>query len=129
MEPKMQGIVAGWIDVEDHQFDPLASKLRWELVYKPKNGLATDEALVAKMEAKLGLVLDIYEKRLEHSKYLGGCKFTSADLTHLPNLYYLMGTKVKRLFPSRPHVSTWCDEILSRPSWKKVVEMIEMAQL
>ncbi|KAK9280870.1 hypothetical protein L1049_003761 [Liquidambar formosana] len=27
MTPKLQGIAAGWIDVEDHQFDPPASKL------------------------------------------------------------------------------------------------------
>lgn len=129
VEPKMQGIVAGWIDVEDHQFDPPASTLRWELVQKPKNGLATNEAIVAQMETQLGRVLDVYEERLEYSKYLGADKFTSADLTHLPNLYYLMGTNVERLFRSRPHVSKWCNEILSRAAWRKVVEMVEKAMV
>ncbi|GMY16864.1 glutathione s-transferase [Fagus crenata] len=123
--PKQQGIVATWIDVEDHQFNPPAEQLRQELVDKTKKGLTMNKELVAEAEAKLVKVLDVYEERLTHSKYLGGDRFTSADLSHLPNLYYLMGTPVKRLFEERPNVSAWCRHILSRPAWIKVVEMVE----
>uniref|UniRef100_A0A5B7BV10 glutathione transferase n=1 Tax=Davidia involucrata TaxID=16924 RepID=A0A5B7BV10_DAVIN len=133
MVPKMQGIAATWIDVEDHQFDPPASKLILELVYKPKNGLPSDQTAVSQEEAKLAIVLDVYEDRLAHSKYFGGDKFTSADLTHLPNLYYLMATPAKRLFDHlfdhRPHVGAWCNDIMSRPAWTKVVEMVEKAKV
>ncbi|KAH7836435.1 hypothetical protein Vadar_001187 [Vaccinium darrowii] len=124
VDPKMQGIAATWIDVEDHHFNPPASKLISELVFKPKNGLPTDEATVAVEEAKLAKVLDVYEERLANSEYLGGDKFTSADLTHLPNLYYLMRTPAKRLFDERPKVRAWCAAIMSRPAWAKVVEMV-----
>ena len=123
--PKLQGIAATWIDVEDHQFSPPAEKLRQELVDKAKKGLPMDKEVVAEAEAKLVKVLDVYEERLKHSKYLGGDRFTSADLTHLPYLYHLMGTPVKQLFEERPNVSTWCKDILSRPCWSKVVEMVE----
>ncbi|XP_030947929.1 glutathione S-transferase-like [Quercus lobata] len=123
--PKLQGIAATWIDVEDHQFSPPAEKLRQELVDKAKKGLPMDKEVVAEAEAKLVKVLDVYEERLTHSKYLGGDRFTSADLTHLPYLYHLMGTPVKQLFEERPNVSTWCKDILSRPCWSKVVEMVE----
>ncbi|XP_059625718.1 glutathione S-transferase PARB-like [Cornus florida] len=129
MAPKMQGIVATWIDVEDHQFDPPASKLISELIEKPKNGLPTNEAAVAEEEAKLTRVLDVYEERLTRTKYLGGDKFTSADLTHLPNLYYLMATPMRRLFDKRVHVSAWCNDIMSRPAWSKVVDMVEKAKV
>ncbi|XVF21931.1 hypothetical protein REPUB_Repub12eG0131500 [Reevesia pubescens] len=123
--PRQQGIVAGWIDVEDHQFDPPASKLRMELLEKSQNGLSADKQVFAEEEAKLARVLDVYEERLKHSNYLGGDKFTSADLTHLPNLYYLMQTSVKRLFDERPHVSAWCTNLLARPAWAKVEDMVE----
>ncbi|KAJ7972932.1 glutathione S-transferase-like [Quillaja saponaria] len=124
--PKQQGIAATWIDVEDHQFDPPASKLRQELVDKPRSGLPTDENVVAEEEAKLIEVLDVYEERLSNSKYLGGDRFTSADLTHLPNLYYLMDASVtKQLFYERPHVRAWCNTIMSRHAWIKVVEMVQ----
>ncbi|KAJ7972930.1 glutathione S-transferase-like [Quillaja saponaria] len=125
--PKQQGIAATWIDVEDHQFDPPASKLRDELVEKTRNGLPTDETVVAEEEDKLIEILDVYEERLSNSKYLGGDRFTSADLTHLPNLYYLTGASVtvKHLFDERPHVRAWCTTILSRPAWIKVVETVQ----
>ncbi|KAL9662919.1 hypothetical protein QQ045_027754 [Rhodiola kirilowii] len=127
--PKLQGIASGWIDIEDHHFDPPASKLIWELVFKPKfTGRVPDEAIVAEEEAKLAKVLDIYEKRLGECKFLGGDKFTSGDLTHLPCLYYLTGTPVERLFDERVLVSLWKKSIMSREGWKKVVEMVEGVQ-
>jgi glutathione S-transferase len=125
-EPKLQGLVANWIDIEDHQFDPPATKLINELLNKPKLGLTTDQAVVAKETEKLTKVLDVYEERLNQSDYLGGCKFTSADLTHLPNLYYLMDTPVKQLFYERPRVCAWANDILARPAWNKVVAMVNV---
>ncbi|CAL5382991.1 unnamed protein product [Camellia sinensis] len=103
-DPLTQGVVAAWIDVQDHQFNPPALKLINELIFKPKNGFTPDTTAVAEEEAKLAKVLDIYEERLGESEYLGGEKFTSADLTHLPNLYYLMQTSMNRLIESRPRV-------------------------
>uniref|UniRef100_A0A7N0V398 glutathione transferase n=1 Tax=Kalanchoe fedtschenkoi TaxID=63787 RepID=A0A7N0V398_KALFE len=128
-DPRLQGIAAEWIDIEDHQFDPPASKLTWELVLKPKLiGQPPDPTVVAQEQLKLAKVLDIYEKRLAESNFLGGHKYTSADLTHLPGLYYLTGTPVDQLFEERPLVSAWKKSIMSRPGWKKVVAVIEGVQ-
>ena len=66
-----------------------------ELLEKPEKGLSADMKVVAEEEANLARVLDVYEERLKGCKYLGGDKFTSADLTHLPNLYYLIKTPAK----------------------------------
>lgn len=115
--------LAVWMEVEAHQFDPVASKLSWELVYKNFFGMAVDNAVVEENEAKLAKVLDVYEARLTKSKYLAGDSFTLADLHHLPALHYLKGTKVKQLFEERPHVSAWCKDILARPAWEKVVAL------
>ncbi|KAK6930140.1 Glutathione S-transferase, C-terminal, partial [Dillenia turbinata] len=126
-DPLLQGIVAGWIDIEDHQFDPPAFKLINELVLQPKRGMKPDQAIVTDAETKLGCVLDIYEERLTKLKYLAGDVFTSADLTHVPDLYFLKGSPAKALIESRPHVKTWCEEIMARPTWTKVQELMAKA--
>ncbi|XP_076912865.1 glutathione S-transferase APIC-like [Bidens hawaiensis] len=118
-DPKKMAILAVWIEVESQKFEPASSKLVWELVYKAMFGMTTDEAVVEGNEKKLEQVLDVYESRLSQSKYLGGESFTLADLHHLPNMKYLVGTKTKRLFDARPHVSAWAADILSRPAWVK----------
>ncbi|KAF8392605.1 hypothetical protein HHK36_022951 [Tetracentron sinense] len=127
-EPKKQALVSNWVDVEDHHFEPPALKLISELVFKPMKGLAAEEVVVAEAEAELAKVLDVYEARLSKSKYLASDKFTIADLLHLPNLNYLMGTPAKKLLESRPCVRAWCDDILARPAWAKVVEMKKKGQ-
>ncbi|KAL9397366.1 hypothetical protein Peur_011619 [Populus x canadensis] len=113
-----------WQEVESHQFDPSASKLVWEQVFKPIFGLPTDAALVAETEVTLGKVLDVYEARLSQSKYLASDSFTLADLHHLPNIQALLGTPSKKLFDSRPHVSAWVASITGRPAWGKVLAML-----
>lgn len=147
MNPKLQGIAAAWIDVEDHEFSPPASTIISEFIFK-KNNISSpldkdkdtspyfevlalsppvDYSVVAQAETELAKVLDVYDERLKESKYLGGDKFTSADLTHLPYLYYLMKTPTKQLFDERTYVRAWCSKILSRPGWLKVEEMITKA--
>lgn len=115
-----------WAEVEAHQFDPPASRLVFELVFKPMFGLsggAADNAAVAELQADLCKVLDIYEARLSGMKYLSGERFGLADLHHQPVVHYLVSTPVKAAFDVRPHVSRWVAEILSRPAWVKVAEM------
>lgn len=120
---KEMATVSVWMEVEAHQYDPVASKLLWELGLKPFLGMQTDTAVVEENEPKLEKVLDVYEARLSQSKYLGGDCFTLADLHHLPTLNYLMRTQVKKLFDARPKVSAWVADISSRPAWCKVLEM------
>ncbi|XP_048130325.1 glutathione S-transferase-like [Rhodamnia argentea] len=122
-EGKLMAIVSVWMEVEAHQFDTVVSKLQWELVYKPKSGMATDVAVVEENEAKLSKVLDVYEARLSQSKYLGGDCFTLADLHHLPTLSNLMGTPLKKLFDAHPKVNAWAAKIVARPAWAKVLAM------
>ncbi|XP_059664306.1 glutathione S-transferase-like [Cornus florida] len=122
-DPKKMAIASVWMEVEAHQFDPPAMKLTWELAIKKMFGMETDAAAVEENEGKLAKVLDVYESRLAKSKYLASDCFTIADLHHLPNIQYLMGTQAKKLFDSHPHVSAWCTDILARPSWSKVMAM------
>ncbi|KAM5563983.1 glutathione S-transferase [Rosa sericea] len=123
-DSKKMAILSVWTEVEAQKYDPVASKLTFELVIKPLMlGLVADFAVVEEFEAKLGTVLDVYETRLGKSKYLGGDCFSLADLHHLPTIDYLMGTQAKKLFECRPNVSAWVADITARPAWKKVVAM------
>ncbi|XP_073156959.1 glutathione S-transferase-like [Henckelia pumila] len=120
-DPKKMAVVTVWLEVESQSFDAAASKISFELVVKPMLGMPVDESVVAAHEEKLASVLDIYESRLCESKYIGGDAYSLADLHHLPVVNSLFRTKIKALFEARPHVSAWCEDILGRPAWQKVV--------
>ncbi|KAL8142507.1 hypothetical protein V2J09_015539 [Rumex salicifolius] len=119
MTPLMQGVVATWIDVENHQFREPAVRL----IEAIRSG---NEAAAEVEERRLGRVLDVYEERLTASEFLGGDKFTAADLTHVPYLHALMqSARGKRfLLEGRPHVASWCVGVLSRTSWARVQQMV-----
>ncbi|XP_062102136.1 glutathione S-transferase-like [Humulus lupulus] len=88
-EPKMQAVESVWAEVEGNCFDPAALILSWEMSVKPRLlGQEMDQAAVDENEGKLVQVLDVYEKRLTKSKYLGGDLYTLADLHHLPTAEY-----------------------------------------
>ncbi|CAM8928095.1 unnamed protein product [Rhodiola kirilowii] len=122
-DSKKMAILSVWKEVESCQFDPAASKIIWETMFKPRFGMTTDDAVVEENETRLAKILDIYEARLAQSKYLGGECFTLVDLHHLPTVHYLMGTPFKKLFDSRPLVSAWVTDITARPAWSKVTDM------
>jgi glutathione S-transferase len=45
-----------WTEVEAHKYDPLASKVAFELVIKPLLGMVTDHAAAKESEKNLGKV-------------------------------------------------------------------------
>lgn len=80
--------------------------------------------MIAQNQEKLEKVLDIYEKRLGESRFLAGEEFSLADLSHLPNIQYLVtATDKGKLFTGRENVNRWWQEISGRETWKKVVGM------
>ncbi|CAJ2629163.1 unnamed protein product [Trifolium pratense] len=123
-DSKKKAIMGLWSEVESHHFDQVATKLVWELGFKPLFEIPLDTKIVEENEAKLDSILNVYEKRLSESKYLGGESFTLVDLHHLPCLHYLMKSQIKKLFESRPYVSAWVADITARPAWSKVIAMI-----
>ncbi|KAK3404937.1 glutathione S-transferase F9 [Eucalyptus grandis] len=119
-----RGLVEQWLEAEAHSYQPPLRDLVHKIVLAPIRGLTSDPKLIKESEDKLCKVLDIYEERLSKSKYLAGDFFSLADLSHLPFTQYLMGKMGKEyLIRDRKSVSAWWDDISSRPSWKKVVEL------
>ncbi|KAH6782402.1 glutathione S-transferase PHI 9 [Perilla frutescens var. hirtella] len=119
-----RGLIEQWLEVEAHNFQPPLYELVSQLLFGPKLGIPTDPKSVQENEEKLAKVLDVYEERLSTAKYLAGDAFSLADLSHIPFGNFLVSTlKKEYLIRDRENVSRWWDEISSRPSWKKVLEL------
>ncbi|KAD7479039.1 hypothetical protein R6Q59_005176 [Mikania micrantha] len=118
------GIVNQWLEVEAHNYQPPLYNLVNHIMFSPHFGIVRSEQVIEESEEKLGKVLDIYEDRLSKSKYLAGDFFSLADLSHIPFTNYLVGPVGKGyMIKDRKHVSAWWDDISSRPSWLKVLEI------
>ena len=119
-----RGLVEQWLEVEAHNFHPPIYNLVIHILFPSILRVTPDPKVIEDSEEKLGKVLDIYEDRLSKSKYLGGDFFSLADLSHLPFTDYLVNNMGKEyMIKDRKHVSAWWDEISSRPSWKKVLQL------
>jgi glutathione S-transferase len=110
-----------WLEAESQNYNPLASKLAYELVFKKDNHLI-DKELISKYMDELSSVLDIYNERLKYTKYIGGNTFTIADISHIPYTRLLMksSSEIKELFKSKRHVYHWWKKIISRPSFDAI---------
>ncbi|RRT38152.1 hypothetical protein B296_00035093, partial [Ensete ventricosum] len=117
------GQVEQWLEAEGQSFNPPSSTLVFQLAFAPRMGLPQDPAAILLNEGKLAKVLDVYERRLEESRFLAGDEFSLADLSHLPNGHYIRAGGKVELFTSRKNVARWWEAISMRPSWQKVVEM------
>ncbi|OIV99011.1 hypothetical protein TanjilG_29414 [Lupinus angustifolius] len=123
--PLAKASIDQWLEAEGQSFSPPSSTLVFQLAFAPRMKIKQDEGLIKLNQEKLAKVLDVYDKRLGETRFLAGDEFSLADLSHLPNTQYLLGTETGELFTSdaRKNVSRWWNEISTRDSWKKVVEL------
>lgn len=121
--PLVKASIDQWLEAEGQNFNPPTSVLVFQLAFAPRMKIRQDEGAINLNEEKLAKVLDVYDRRLEESRFLAGDEFSLADLSHLPNTHYLMGTEKGELFTSRKNVFRWWSEISTRDSWKQVVDM------
>nr|CAG4708757.1 unnamed protein product [Naegleria fowleri] len=123
---KALGIFEQGASIETSYFDSTASPLVFEFVWKGMKGLgAPDEERVKFLTHKLTQNLDVYEKILSNQEYIGGDRFTLADLFHLPVGNYLFHPKVNlgHLIEERPHVRAWWEKISQCESWKQTLKL------
>ncbi|KAI0271233.1 glutathione S-transferase [Russula aff. rugulosa BPL654] len=106
--------------IEYSNFDPIASGIAVEKVFKPRWGQETDEKRVEELVGKFEGKLDGYEAILGKQKYLGGDNLTVADLFHLPYGSIVFDQLGYGNFDKRPNVKRWWKDISSRPSWQAV---------
>jgi glutathione S-transferase len=116
-----------WLEVESQNFNPPISKVIYEKVFKKwKNPDAViDENVINSALEELGKVLDVYEKRLLESKYIGGDSFSIADISHIPYLYLFVNSslKYKKYLKKYPNVYKWYKKMLTKDSVKEVLNI------
>lgn len=71
-EPRARAKFEQAASVEYSQFDPIASTIAYEKVFKLYQGQTTNEALVTELVTRLENKLDGYELILGKQKYLAG---------------------------------------------------------
>jgi glutathione S-transferase len=122
-----KALVNQWLEVESQNYNPCAWKIVFECIFVQNfEGRPTNEAVVKEELEKLEKILDVYEARLTHHKYLAG---NLADLFHIPVTNNLINVAKKgELFTSRKHLNAWWEDISSRPSWQKVLQIIQAQQ-
>jgi len=119
-EPKARARFEQAASVEYSQFDPIATGILVEKVFKPFRGMETNEERVKELISQLEGKLDGYEAILGKQKYLAGDEVTLADLFHLPVGSILFERIGNGNLESRPNVQRWWKDISSRESWVAV---------
>jgi glutathione S-transferase len=107
-----------WLEAESQNFNPHASAIISEKVFKKTN----DEAVIKTNLEALERVLDVYEKRLTTQEYIGGDSYSIVDISHIPYAYMLLKSGFKEPFKSRPNVYSWLKRIMRREAVRNVLE-------
>jgi len=110
-----------WLEVESQNYNPHVSKIVNEKLFKKWKGEKPDPEVVQSELKMLEGVLDVYEKRLSKSTFIGGDQFSIADISHIPYTNYMLRCGYKELYKSRPNVYRWVKQIIKRPSVKSLI--------
>lgn len=110
-----------WLEVESQNYNPHVSKIVNEKLFKKWHGENPDQEVVKNELEMLEGVLDVYEKRLSESTFIGGDQFSIADIAHIPYTNYMLRCGYKELYKSRPNVYRWVKQIIKRPSVKSLI--------
>lgn len=110
-----------WLEVESQNYNPHVSKIVNERLFKKWRGEKPDKEIVENELRALEAVLDVYEKRLSESTFIGGDEFSIADISHIPYTNYMLRCGYKELYKSRPNVYRWVKQIIKRSSVQNVI--------
>jgi glutathione S-transferase len=112
-----------WLEVESQHFNPPASKIVYEKVFKKwfDETQKPDEDVLLESVKQLEKVLDIYEERLGNYNYISGDNYTIADISHIPYINQLLRCGYKDLFKSRTNVYKWVKRIIKRENVQYVL--------
>ena len=113
-----------WLDAEAQTMSPILSKIVYEKLFKKLNdpSYIIDENLINTEIDNLKNILHIYEDRLRNSKYIGGDKFSIADISNIPYIHALVKCGYKYVLKEFPVTYRWIKKIMSRDSVKRILE-------
>jgi glutathione S-transferase len=110
-----------WLEAESQNYNPPASRIVYEKVFKKWRGERADMEVVKASVEELERVLDVYEKRLSSVPYIAGDEFSIADISHIPYTNLLLKCGYKSLYKDRPNVYRWIKRIIKRESVQYII--------
>jgi glutathione S-transferase len=115
-----------WLEVESQNFNGPISKIVHEKLFKKwkDNEAKVDEVVVDNCLDELKKVLEVYDKRLEDSLYIGGNEngYSIADISHIPYFNYFIKCGYKNILKKYPNVYNWLKRIMKRECVKGILK-------
>ncbi|MBV8166731.1 MAG: glutathione S-transferase N-terminal domain-containing protein [Alphaproteobacteria bacterium] len=110
-----------WMMVQMTQLGPMFGQFVHFMRFAPKGN---DYAL-SRYRTQVGRTLEVIEKRLAASKYLGGAEYSIADMATFPwsrNIGALLGKEAEADYPK---TMAWVAEIAKRPAVVKALAQVD----
>jgi GST-like protein len=113
--------VIQWMMVQMTQLGPMFGQFVHFMRFAPKGN---DYAL-SRYRTQVGRTLEVLEKRLTASKFLGGAEYSIADMATFPwarNIGALMGKEAEATYPK---MMAWVAEVAKRPAVVKALAAVD----
>lgn len=114
---KAKALMEQWLSVETSNITPHLMKFVFHHIFQRPQ----QEETLGEAGTKISVALGIMDKHLATHKYFAGDQFSLADVSLLPYFQYAMGTPVKDMVATHPHVVAWWESASARPSWQKAI--------
>jgi glutathione S-transferase len=113
-----------WLEADANNFNPVISKIVYEMVFKKYHGESPDMEIVKVLLYQLKDLLQIYDNQLSDKKYLSDT-FSIADISYFPYLHYFykISDEYKQFIKRYNHVYRWYKRILNRKSVQDILTM------
>lgn len=122
---RARALMEQFLSVEYSYFSPGIGKIFMNSVVFPMVGAPVDAAAIEKGREEVRRVFGVLEAHLAEHAYLAGDRFSLAEVDFLPGLFALKLSKADDVLEDYPHVGDWVSRITARPSWQKVMGMIQ----
>ena len=110
-----------WFSVEQSYMSPKAMVIIMNNMFAPMMGKTPDTDAVAKAKENLSTTFDIADKGLARQDFFGGKTFSLADISWMPYVQYLFGSKEGEMVTGRKNLGAWWKRVSERPTWAKIV--------
>ena len=105
-----------WLCIEQAYLQPAMQKVVAREGAKQFGQRDPGEKIVEEGRTALAHILDVMDRHLSERQYLGGDRFTLADLVWLAYVPYMQDVGTDHLVSERRRVSSWWERVKDRPS-------------
>lgn len=118
---KKKAVFEQWASLESNTFGPQIDPIMWEVVFKVRRGMSTDQEALKKAREAITKTLEVFNEQLGKVDYIAG-DFSLVDIFQASNWQHLQDTEVgKEILASYPNIAAWWKRLSARPGWNSVL--------